>query len=289
MLKTQSMNLDFIRTFVIVGQSRDLADAASKLSIDVTNVSRHIKALEDIMGTKLLNRSSKNFELTEDGKKLFEGYEKAYNMMLLTEKTFMQGKTLNSGKLTIGVSSAIEMDLVNDKIKSFKQKYPNVVIKVVNLSTKELFDKLSQFYMDFVIDTPLDNLKKSSNIKVNDLLLDEYCIAYSPKYSNVVLNSINDLSSLPLILPITSKEERNRFEELISIDGFEKNLSIEVDNYISGKDYAESGFGFALLPKRYVNGTDLKSFDIDLSKKIAISYIEENLSPSAKQFLSEFK
>jgi len=103
------------------------------------------------------------------------------------------------------------------------------------------------------------------------------------------INSINDLSSLPLILPITSKEERNKFEELISIDGFEKNLSIEVDNYISGKDYAESGFGFALLPKRYVNGTDLKSFDIDLSKKIAISYIEENLSPSAKQFLSEFK
>ena len=26
MLKTQSMNLDIIRTFVIVGQSRDLAD-----------------------------------------------------------------------------------------------------------------------------------------------------------------------------------------------------------------------------------------------------------------------
>lgn len=114
--------MDFIRTFVIIGQSRDLADVASKLSIDVTNVSRHIKTLEDIMGTKLLNRSSKNFELTEDGKKLFEGYEKAYNMMLLTEKTFMQGKILNSGKLTIGVSSTIEMDLVNDKIKSFKEK-----------------------------------------------------------------------------------------------------------------------------------------------------------------------
>lgn len=46
MLNTQSMNLDLIRTFVIVGQSKDFNDVASKLKIDATNVSRHIKALK---------------------------------------------------------------------------------------------------------------------------------------------------------------------------------------------------------------------------------------------------
>ena len=39
MLNTQSMNLDLIRTFVIVGQSKDLSDASSKLKIDKSNVS----------------------------------------------------------------------------------------------------------------------------------------------------------------------------------------------------------------------------------------------------------
>ena len=43
MFHTPSMNLDLIRTFVIVGQSKDFNDAASKLKIDPTNVSRHIK------------------------------------------------------------------------------------------------------------------------------------------------------------------------------------------------------------------------------------------------------
>ena len=48
------MNLDYIRTFVVVGQSKDYKDAANKLKIDYTNVSRHIKALESLMETKLI-------------------------------------------------------------------------------------------------------------------------------------------------------------------------------------------------------------------------------------------
>ena len=85
MLNTQSMNLDLIRTFVIVGQSKDFNDAASKLKIDATNVSRHIKTLEQLMGTKLINKNAKNYiELTEDGQILFDGYEKAYNLLFIT-------------------------------------------------------------------------------------------------------------------------------------------------------------------------------------------------------------
>lgn len=39
------------------------------------------------MGTKLINRNAKNYiELTKDGKILFDGYEKAYNIMYITEK-----------------------------------------------------------------------------------------------------------------------------------------------------------------------------------------------------------
>lgn len=289
MLKTQSMNLDYIRTFVIVGQSKDLTDAASKLNIDPTNVSRHIKALEEIMQTKLLNRNQKTFELTEDGKKLFEGYEKAYNMMLLAEKTYTQSKSLNSGKLTIGISPEMELGFANDKIKNFKSKYPNVVVKIITLPTQELYEKLSQFYVDFIIDTPVNNFKKSSNIKVKELFLDQYCIAYSPQYFKIELNSIKDLMDLPLILPITSKTERKMFDELVKKENISKNLSLEIDNYESIMDYIDSGLGFGLVPKRYITDNEYKTLDIDLNKEIIIAYIPENLSESAKMLLNEFE
>lgn len=151
MLNTQSMNLDLIRTFVIVGQSRDYNDAVSKLNMDRSNVSRHIKTLEELMETKLINKNAKNYiELTEDGKVLFDGYEKAYNLLFITEKTYLQNKDLNSGKISIGISSDIESKILIDKIIDFKKKYADTAFKTINLPSKNLVEKLSHYTLGFV-------------------------------------------------------------------------------------------------------------------------------------------
>lgn len=290
MLKTQSMNLDYIRTFVVVGQSKDYKEAASKLNIDYTNVSRHIKQLEDTMETKLVKRNSKNIiELTDDGKKLFEGYEKAYNTILFTEKNYIQSKSLNTGKLSIGVLKDIEKDILTDKVKKFKSKYPDVIIKTIEGETKDLFEKLSKYYIDFVIDEQYWDLKSSSDIKSKSIIIEKYCIAYSPKHFDIQLDSIEKLNNLPLILPVSDKQDRMKFERLLSENKITKNLSLEISNYDTAKDYALAGLGFALLPKKYIENSDLKYFDIELDKEISISYINGNLSPSAKEFLKLFK
>lgn len=285
--QTPVMNLNLVRTFVVVGQSKDLSDAAYKLGIDRTNVSRHIASLEAIYETKLLNNDSKTFELTEDGKKLFDDYEKAYNLMFVAEKNFRQGKSLNTGRLTIGLSSDIDKNFVNKKIESFKRKYPNVVIKILVLPTQDLYDKLAQFYMDFIIDTPIESIQKVKNIEVKELGKEAFCIAYSKNLSNLKIESIKDLDSLPLILPVSAKKERSEFDDMFKKVEINKNVSLEVDDYHFALEYAKNGLGFSLLPKRYVSG-DLLTCDIELTKIISVAYIEKNLCPAAKKLLEEF-
>lgn len=287
MFHTPKMNLDLIRTFVIVGQSKDFADAASKLKIDQTNVSRHIKSLENLMGTKLIKKNSKNYiELTEDGKTLFEGYEKAYNLLFITEKTFKQSKDLNSGKISIGIAEDLEISMLNDKIESFKKDYPNGAFKIINLSTKDLFEKLYHYNIDFVIDEKIDNYVKSNEISMLDLYKEEYCLAYLKDKFNI--KNLNDIKGIPLILPINAKKERKYFEELLLKNKIEKKLSIETASYESGLDYAKRGLGVALLPISLAKTTDLQFLNIPISKEIAIAYIEKNLSPSSKEFLKKF-
>ena len=287
MFHTPKMNLDLIRTFVIVGQSKDFADAASKLKIDQTNVSRHIKSLENLMGTKLIKKNSKNYiELTEDGKTLFEGYEKAYNLLFITEKTFKQSKDLNSGKISIGIAEDLEISMLNDKIESFKKDYPNGAFKIINLSTKDLFEKLYHYNIDFVIDEKIDNYVKSNEISMLDLYKEEYCLAYLKDKFNI--KNLSDIKGIPLILPINAKKERKYFEELLLKNKIEKKLSIETASYESGLDYAKRGLGVALLPISLAKTTDLQFLNIPISKEIAIAYIEKNLSPSSKEFLKKF-
>lgn len=286
MLNTQSMNLDLIRTFVIVGQSKDFNDAASKLKIDATNVSRHIKALEQLMGTKLINKNAKNYiELTEDGKILFDGYEKTYNLLFITEKTYLQSKDLNSGKISIGISADIESTILIDKIVSFKGKYSDAAFKTINLPSKDLSEKLSHYTLDFVIDEKSDNYKKSSGVRSIDLYEEKYRVVYNKdKFS---INDMADLKNLPMILPVSTKKERKIFDDLLDKNNLTKKLSIETSNYLSAIEYAKKGLGVALIPSNMIDN-ELEHFDIDMTKVITLSYIENNLSPLSIEFFKEF-
>lgn len=287
MLNTQSMNLDLIRTFVIVGQSKDLSDASSKLKIDKSNVSRHIKALEGLMGTKLIKKNSKNYiELTEDGKLLFDGFEKAYNLIFLTEKSFRQSKDLNAGKISIGISSNLESNILNSKIEAFKKLYPATSFKIINLSSKELYEKLIHYNIDFVIDESID-FQRSNGIVSSKIYEENFVLGYSDK--KYKLDNLNDLENAPLILPVRNKEERILFEKLLDKNNISKNLSIETSNYNSSIDFALKGLGVALVPKEMETKDDLKYLNIDLQKNINISYVSENLSPSSREFLNQFK
>lgn len=286
MLNTQSMNLDLIRTFVIVGQSKDFNDAASKLKIDATNVSRHIKTLEQLMGTKLINKNAKNYiELTEDGQILFDGYEKAYNLLFLTEKTYLQSKDLNSGKISIGISADIESTVLIDKIVSFKGKYSDAAFKTINLPSKDLVEKLSHYTLDFVIDEKSDNYKKSSGVKSIDLYEEKYSLVYNK--DNFSINDITDLKDVPMILPVSTKKERKIFDNFLDKNNLTKKLSIETSNYLSAIEYAKKGLGIALIPSNMIDN-ELEHFDIDITKVITLSYIENNLSPLSIEFLKEF-
>jgi len=286
MLNTQTMNLDLIRTFVIVGQSKDFSEAASKLKINKSNVSRHIKALEDLMGTKLVKKMKNYIELTDDGKILFDGYEKAYNLLFITEKSYIQNKDLNSGKISIGVSSDIEIKILNKKIGEFKEKYPDTIFKIINLPSKELYEKLSHYNIDFVIDEKID-LQKSSGIVSYDIDEEEYCIGYlNNKYK---INSLEDIKDYPLILPVSTKAERKMFDDLLLKKNIDRKLSVETSNYISSLDFAINGVGIALLPKNIIKDKALNTCDAGFAKRIAISYVDENLSPSSKEFFKFFK
>lgn len=286
MLNTQSMNLDLIRTFVIVGQSKDFNDAASKLKIDATNVSRHIKTLEQLMGTKLINKNAKNYiELTEDGQILFDGYEKAYNLLFITEKTYLQSKDLNSGKISIGISADIESTVLIDKIVSFKGKYSDAAFKTINLPSKDLVEKLSHYTLDFVIDEKSDNYKKSSGVKSIDLYEEKYSLVYNK--GNFSINDITDLKDVPMILPVSTKKERKIFDNFLDKNNLTKKLSIETSNYLSAIEYVKRGLGVALIPTNMIDN-ELEHFDIDITKVITLSYIENNQSPLSIEFLKEF-
>jgi len=123
-MNTETMGLDYVRTFVKVGQSNTMAEACKKLNLSQSNVSRHIKALEESLQTKLLENVRGKIVLTEDGEKVFELYEEAYNKIMYAEKMVIQKHSANSGKISIGCIEGLDITFLENLISDFSHPPP---------------------------------------------------------------------------------------------------------------------------------------------------------------------
>ena len=285
MLKTQSMNLDVIRTFVVVGQSKSFQEASVKLLIDRSSVSRHIALLEETLGFKVIKRLDNNLiELTKMGKKLFDSYEKIYNKLLLVEKNLVQNSTSDGGKISIGVSCSLDNSMFLDKIKLLKRKYPKLIFKIVTNTPNNPYKNLSQYYLDFII-TEQMVLPNNYEYIEKKLFSQKFCIVFSNDFYD--LKNESELNNVPLILPTSALSERTEIENWLIKNNINKNLSLEIDDYNSSLYFVKEGIGVAIIPKNIVENSkeNLKTIDIDIIKEYVIAYIKDNLSKLSSDIL----
>ena len=288
-LSSQKMNLDYIRTFVILGQSSNMTEASKKLGVNVSYVSRHIKQLEDELGVRLTIPSPKNkdLQLTENGKFFFDKYEKIYNDILMTEKEYRQTQQTDNCKISIGVCADLEDNIVKPKLLEFSKKFPKICIKIVNGNTEELTKKLTQYALDIIIDkNEPNNNSKVQVIDTKQLCSSNYCFVYNKNY----FDKVNDINNVPLILPVSKTQERIMIDEYFIKNGIVPTIKYEVETVDRMLSYINDGFGVGFLLKQAVDekNKDLVIIDTDIESNICISYIKEKLTPSTKEFLKLF-
>lgn len=74
-------SLDLIRGFVAVGRRMSITLAADDLCITQSAVSRQIRALEEMLGVKLLTRGHRSIAFTSDGDRLFRSANSAVQQL----------------------------------------------------------------------------------------------------------------------------------------------------------------------------------------------------------------
>ena len=66
------MDIHQLQIFVNVAECKGFLAASKKMHLSQSTVSTHVSALEHELGKKLIRRTARNFELTEDGVKLYK-------------------------------------------------------------------------------------------------------------------------------------------------------------------------------------------------------------------------
>jgi DNA-binding transcriptional LysR family regulator len=166
-----------IELFVQVAETGSLSRAAEALELSNAAASRHLSALEERLGARLVERNTRRLYLTDTGQEFFIR-AKSILAELKDAESAVNATSLNpTGVLRITASLSFSMHHVAPLLREYTQRYPNVTVHVESANR----------YLD-IIDNNIDvairtrEYKPDSNITIRRLAQTRRILTASPRY-----------------------------------------------------------------------------------------------------------
>ena len=122
--------LTSIRTFCGVAKEGSFSMASRHLGVSTAMVSKHIKRLEDDLGVRLLNRSTRHCSLTEAGA---EYYNRCQRLLAYLEEAEANVKNLSEevrGTLKLSAPATFGTLYLMPAILDYKKEYPHLALNL---------------------------------------------------------------------------------------------------------------------------------------------------------------
>jgi DNA-binding transcriptional LysR family regulator len=114
--------------FAKVAEERSFAAAARAMGVSVATVSRAVSRLEERLGARLLNRTSRQLALTEFGRTIAESASRIYQEAEATEDAARDQSARPRGRVRLAVPMSFGLRWVAPILPDFLRAYPDMSI-----------------------------------------------------------------------------------------------------------------------------------------------------------------
>lgn len=122
--------LSALTSFVQSVQLGSFSAAALRLGISQPAVSQQVRALEENLGTRLINRTTRRLSLTEAGERYFAYALDIVEKVSEADRSVQSAEAQMSGKLTVSLPYAFTEPVLADFLTDFKSNYPAIFFDV---------------------------------------------------------------------------------------------------------------------------------------------------------------
>jgi len=119
-----------LSAFVAVAECGNFARAASQLGIVPSTLSQTIRGLEERLGIRLLNRTTRSVSLTEAGEKLLVRVRPAFAELHSAVESINDFRDTPSGTLRLSVSAIPAHMILAPLLKKFLTSYPGINLEI---------------------------------------------------------------------------------------------------------------------------------------------------------------
>ncbi|WP_210529201.1 LysR family transcriptional regulator [Rubellimicrobium arenae] len=120
-----------MEAFATVVDQGGFTDAAKKMGISKSAVSKHVSALEARLGARLLNRTTRRVSPTEIGLAYYDRARRVLNDAGEADALVTSMQTAPSGLLRISVATDFGVNLLSPVLGEFLQEFPGITVNMV--------------------------------------------------------------------------------------------------------------------------------------------------------------
>lgn len=285
------MELRHLRYFITVAEELNFSKAALKLYTAQPSLSQQIKDLEEDIGVKLLNRTKRKVELTEEGAVFLE---QARLTLAQADKAVAMARQVSQAKqqmLRIGFVPVAEMKIFPYILPNLRVQNPDLKIELLSLNNNEQMRLLKKGDLDLTFTRHNFN---SDEIE-SQFVIREPLIFLLPKdhplakYERIPVKALNGIDFI-----IPSAEQSLTLNQAIldfaKANGIELNIVQKADNILFNINSIGMGLGCTILPGYIapltMDNTVIRPLDVELPYlDLYVSYHKNNKSYVVSKFL----
>lgn len=247
------MDLRHLRYFLCVAEEMHFGRAARRLGMSQPPLSQQIRALEEELGARLFDRTSRRVALTEVGRlflpearKTLVQADHAAHVARLAHNGYL-------GRLALGfTASAPFVPQIADGLYAFRQNFPDVDLHVQELGRDDQVALIERGDLDIgiirgVTPPTLPDGLSVTWLEEEDMLLalrEDHYLARRPAEPGIA-----DLAGVPFVLYATasSADFNDHFFALCEQAGFRPNITLEAGSFATLLGLVAAGFGTTIL------------------------------------------
>lgn len=252
-----------------VAENQNFTKAAEKCFVTQPTLSMQIQKLEEELNIQIFDRSKKPIELTDVGKKIVVQAKNIVNESNRIQDIVDQQKGFIGGEFKLGIISTVMPTLLPMFLKMFIKRYPKIKLKIEELTTEEIINRLRDGHLDAAIAaTPLE----TDFIKERVLYFEPF-VGYIPENHRLHTKQKIDITDLEIDDMLLLEDGHCFRDGVINLCKTFKTQTEEAFQLESGSfetliKLADEGLGMTLLPY-------LHTLDLNEKAKVNLHYFNE--------------
>ncbi len=247
------MNLKQLEAFVRVSERRSFSKAAKELFLTQPTVSAHISSLEKELNARLFVRNTKEVDLSEEGKKLYDYAKQMVDLEHKIEDTFHGDKENEQQCITIAASTVPAQYLLPQILARFNEKYPKEQFRIRETDSAQVVEQV---------------LNRTIDIGFTGTVLEKKHCVYIPFYEDelIIITPNNEryrkfckdgmitnwIADEPLIMREEGSGTRKEAEKQLRKSGIDissLNVVARIENQEAIKRSVENGMGVSIISR----------------------------------------